>query len=124
MELRRGPSLWQSKNLLQHQSENTGAFLTKQISDLTDHAEKGIIGYTGVRSAPAPWKVSDAPESYIHLLKKAIIGIEIQIERMEGKFKTSQEMGDSDNKGVIEGFRIWAPKMDAILPPLSRREHR
>ena len=51
-----------------------------------------------------PWKVEDAPENYISLLQKNIIGIEIQVERLEGKFKMSQEMPQGDREGVIAGF--------------------
>ena len=47
----------------------------------------------------------DAPEKYIALLQKNIVGIEIQIERLEGKFKMSQEMQSGDRQGVVDGFR-------------------
>ncbi|KAI1412028.1 putative FMN-binding domain-containing protein [Hypoxylon sp. FL1857] len=80
------------------------AFLSKQISDLSQYAETSIMGYNGV-DKPGPWKVSDAPERYVELLQKNIIGIEICIERLEGKFKMSQEMGQGDTDGVIKGFR-------------------
>jgi transcriptional regulator len=42
---------------------------------------------------------------YIELMKKAIIGIEIQIERFEGKSKMSQEKTRNDSDGVIAGLR-------------------
>jgi len=90
------------------QSEETGAFLTRQISDLSQHAEKSIMGYTGSAadtSKPSPWQVSDSPDKYVGLLKKAIIGIEIEIDRLEGKFKMSQEMGAGDRAGVVKGFQ-------------------
>lgn len=50
------------------------------------------------------WKVSDAPTSYVDLLKKAIIGIEIQITSLGGKYKMSQELSEGDREGVINGF--------------------
>ncbi|CAK9784648.1 putative transcriptional regulator [Cutaneotrichosporon oleaginosum] len=75
-----------------------GAFLTRQIADLTDMME-GKRGDEGER-----WKVADAPEKYTDLLKKAIIGLEIRIDRIEGRFKLSQEMGDGDWAGVVRGF--------------------
>lgn len=86
--------------------EETSAFLARQIDDLSAHAERDIMGYTGPEgSRPAPWSVRDSPERYVELLKKAIIGVEIEITRLEGKFKMSQELGDGDRAGVIEGFR-------------------
>lgn len=79
-------------------SEETGGFLQKQVEELSQHAETGIMG------SASPWKVADAPESYVELLKKNIIGIEIRIERLQGKVKMSQEMKEGDREGVIEGF--------------------
>ena len=78
--------------------EDTGLFLRKQIRDLSNEAETGIMGYSD------PWKVDDTPENYISLLQKSIIGIEIQIERLEGKFKMSQDKPEGDLEGVIAGF--------------------
>ncbi|PSN60924.1 hypothetical protein BS50DRAFT_639615 [Corynespora cassiicola Philippines] len=50
------------------------------------------------------WKVSDAPAGYIKVLQRAVVGVEIEIERLEGKFKMSQEMGLGDRRGVVEGL--------------------
>lgn len=63
------------------------------------------MDYTGVGDRPGPWKVNDAPERYIELMKRAIVGIEIEITRLEGKVKMSQEMGKGDRAGVVKGFR-------------------
>lgn len=41
-------------------------------------------------SQPKPWKMTDAPADYIDTMLKAIVGIEVEIERLEGKFKLSQ----------------------------------
>ncbi|RKL32129.1 hypothetical protein BFJ72_g10709 [Fusarium proliferatum] len=78
----------------------TSSFLGQAISDLTDHNERGAMGYT----AESQWKVSDAPEKYVELLKRNIIGIEIEVTKLEGKFKMSQEMGIGDREGVVKGF--------------------
>ncbi|KAJ3494934.1 hypothetical protein NLG97_g3756 [Lecanicillium saksenae] len=86
-------------------SEEAGDFLGNQVSDLTDMSEASIMGYTGEGSAQKGWKVSDAPDTYVALLKKAIIGIEIKIDRLEGKFKMSQESTEGDREGIISGFK-------------------
>ncbi|MFG6082745.1 FMN-binding negative transcriptional regulator [Paracoccus litorisediminis] len=39
---------------------------------------------------PVPWKMGDAPRDYLDAMLKAIVGLEIQITRLEGKFKLSQ----------------------------------
>ncbi|KAF4950087.1 hypothetical protein FGADI_8426 [Fusarium gaditjirri] len=85
-------------------SEASSKFLQKQLEDLSEHTERSIMNYTGKGDQPGPWKVSDAPERYIELMKKNIIGIEISIHRLEGKFKMSQEMRKGDRDGVIKGF--------------------
>jgi transcriptional regulator len=55
-------------------------------------------------SSPVPWKVSDAPEPFIRSLLKGIIGLEISIQRLEGKWKVSQNRTDRERTGVIEGL--------------------
>jgi transcriptional regulator len=85
-------------------SEETGSFLSKQLDDLSQHAETSIMGYDGANGKPGAWRPSDAPERYIELLQKSIIGIEIVIDRLEGKFKMSQESTPGDRDGVVEGF--------------------
>jgi len=51
-----------------------------------------------------PWKVSDAPDEYIDKLVKAIVGIEIPINRLEGKMKLGQNRSKADQLGMIEGL--------------------
>lgn len=80
-----------------------GAFLAKQIRDLSNHTERSIMGYTG-GERPGPWVVEDAPERYIELMQRNIVGIEIRIEKVQGKFKMSQEMKPGDREGVVAGF--------------------
>lgn len=79
-------------------------FLSSQIDALSNHAETSVMEYTREGERPDPWEVADAPERYISLLQKAIIGIQIDITRLEGKFKMSQEMGAGDRAGVVQGF--------------------
>jgi transcriptional regulator len=53
---------------------------------------------------PAPWKVTDAPATYIDSQLKAIVGFECQITRLEGKQKFNQNRSVEDRLGVIEGL--------------------
>lgn len=80
-------------------SEVTGKFLSEQLQDLTTLGETHIMGHE------SPWKVGDAPENHIGLLSKNIIGIEIEITSMEGRFKLSQDKHVLDREGVVAGFR-------------------
>lgn len=74
------------------------AWLRRLLEQLTDHHE--------VKRQPAgePWKVSDAPAPYIDRLLDAIVGIEIPITRLEGKWKVSQNRTPEDRAGVIAGL--------------------
>jgi len=87
-------------------SPATISYLKKQISDLTFLSETRIMNHVGNvdPTLPKPWTVDEAPVNYVNLLRQAIIGIEIEIDRMEGKFKMSQDKGDGDWKGVVDGF--------------------
>lgn len=85
-------------------SEEKSDFLQEQTSALSYQSETKIMGYTGVGGAQADWKLSDAPDKYLEFMKKNIIGIEITIDKMEGKFKMSQEKRGGDRQGVIQGF--------------------
>ncbi|KAI0971642.1 hypothetical protein F4678DRAFT_70429 [Xylaria arbuscula] len=99
-------------------SEAFGEYLSKQMSDLTKHCETAIMGYgPGGREEARAWEVSDAPSSYIELLKKNLIGIEIEITRVEGRFKMSQEKVKGDRDGVINGIRNLE---NPIAEPLSQ----
>lgn len=73
------------------------AWLRRQLGDLTTFHEK---------ARPEPWAVSDAPTDYIASQMKAIVGIEIPIGQIEGKWKMSQNKDDVDRQGVINGMRF------------------
>lgn len=72
------------------------AWIRTQIGELTSSQEN--------RRAE-PWKVSDAPEPFIMGQIGAIIGVEIPIAAIEGKWKVSQNRSAADRRGVEEGLR-------------------
>lgn len=53
----------------------------------------------------APWSAADAPEKYIHGQLRAIVGIEIAVERVDAKAKLSQNRSAADRAGVVAGLR-------------------
>jgi transcriptional regulator len=55
-------------------------------------------------SRAAPWAVGDAPEDFIRAQLKGIVGIEIEIAEIEGKWKVSQNRPAADRQGVAEGL--------------------
>jgi transcriptional regulator len=54
----------------------------------------------------APWAVNDAPEPFIAAQMRGIVGIEIPITRIEGKWKVSQNRPEQDRAGVHAGLKI------------------
>ena len=70
-------------------------WLAQQISDLTMSQEG---------SREAPWAVTDAPATFIQSQIKGIVGLEIEITDMQGKWKVSQNRPAADRAGVAEGL--------------------
>lgn len=88
-------------------------WLRRQIDDLTRLNE-------GIR--PQPWAVDDAPADFIAAQMKAIVGIEIPIARIEGKWKMSQNRAAEDRAGVAAGLADVAdPHHDAALAEAVKR---
>lgn len=52
-----------------------------------------------------PWQVADAPVDYLEKMLHAIVGIELEITRWEGKWKLSQNKNGAEYQGVIEGLK-------------------
>ncbi len=71
-------------------------WLRRQVEDLTNLKEGGLS---------KPWKVGDAPEQYLASQLKGIVGIEIPIAKIEGKWKVSQNRPEVDRAGVVAGLR-------------------
>ena len=72
-----------------------GEWLMAHLSKLTNIQEAGF---------PVPWKVEDAPADYIASIAKGIVGLEMDIERIEGKWKVSQNRSEPDRSGVAKGL--------------------
>jgi transcriptional regulator len=90
------------------------AWLRRLLDALTDRHEAG---------QPAPWRVADAPADHVDRMLGAIVGIEIEIERIEGKFKLSQNHPPANRAGVIEGLRRRnAPGDTALADLMQTRE--
>ena len=69
---------------------------------LMTHLEKLVT--THEASFAVPWKVGDAPPDYIASQAKGIVGLQIDIERLEGKWKVSQNRSEQDRNGVAKGL--------------------
>jgi transcriptional regulator len=71
------------------------SWLSKQVGQLTTEHEA---------KQPIPWAVGDAPADYISAQLKGIVGLEIAITSIEGKWKVSQNRPEADRRGVAEAL--------------------
>jgi transcriptional regulator len=76
------------------------AWLRRLVEQLTDRHEAERGRTTGA----APWHVSDAPERYLDAQLELIVGIELPIARLDGKWKVSQNRTAEDRAGVVDGL--------------------
>lgn len=88
------------------------AWLHANISALADRHEAG---------RPQPWSVADAPPAFIASQLKGIVGIEIEIASLEGKFKASQNRPEADRRGVAEGLGAETDREAAPMRELVRQ---
>ena len=70
-------------------------WLRGQIAELTATHEAGRA---------APWAVDDAPEDFVAAMARQIVGLEIEIDDLRGKWKASQNRPAADRAGVIAGL--------------------
>jgi transcriptional regulator len=91
---------------------NDKAWLRQLLERLTDRHEA---------KQPKPWHVSDAPEDHIESMLRAIIGIDIAIDRIEGKFKLSQNHPDANRAGVLKGLSERNGRRDDELADLMQQ---
>jgi transcriptional regulator len=65
-----------------------------------------------------PWKVSDAPSAYIDKMLRAVVGIEITIDRVEGRLKVSQDEDEQDRRGTVEALQHSTDASTQVLASL------
>jgi transcriptional regulator len=72
-------------------------WLRRHVGELTAQQEK---------SETKPWAVTDAPERYIDVMLRGIVGFRFVISRLEGKWKMSQNRETQDAEGVVKGLGV------------------
>ena len=70
-------------------------WLLRHVTELTAQQE---------RNEAKPWTPSDAPNTYIEIMLRGIVGFRFAITRLEGKWKMSQNREMQDQAGVVEGL--------------------
>ncbi|CAM4093643.1 FMN-binding negative transcriptional regulator [Aeromonas bestiarum] len=85
-------------------------FVRRLLANLTRHHEAG---------EPTPWKMADAPRDYLEAMVQAVVGIEVEITGLVGKFKLSQNKEEADRQGAIEALQAKGQTAlaEAMLSP-------
>lgn len=91
------------------------AWLLTAVSELSDLHEQ---------RRPAPWAVTDAPESFIAQRLRGIVGVEVAIERIEAKAKRSQNRSEEDRRRVIEGLGQQGGARERLVAEQMERDLR
>lgn len=88
------------------------AWLRAFVEKLTDRHEA---------ARDEPWRVTDAPADYVDTMIGAIVGLEMPITRLTGKWKVSQNRPAQDRAGVVAGLRHERGQPGAAMSDLVRR---
>ena len=88
-------------------------WLRAHLESLTDIHEAG---------SGKPWKVSDAPADYLLSQMRGIVGLEMPIRRLEGKWKVSQNRDERDREGVIRALDELDTPESRAMGALVRRD--
>jgi transcriptional regulator len=68
------------------------------------HAHVAELTAQQERTESKPWSLSDAPDGFIEMMLRSIVGFRFAITRLEGKWKMSQNRELKDREGVVEGL--------------------
>lgn len=98
------------------------AYGSLELIDDTEWLRTLITRLTDRHEAPSakPWRVSDAPDAFLDAMLRGIVGIEIEVTRLEGKWKLGQNRPEADQDGVIEGLAQRGDAASAALAALAR----
>ena len=88
------------------------AWLRRHVTELTAQQE---------RTEAKPWALSDAPDAYIDVMLRGIVGFRFAITRLEGKWKMSQNREVKDREGVVQGLNARAAGDDLEMAEIVAR---
>ena len=82
------------------------AYGTLRVMDSDDELHRHLETLTDMHESAFanPWKVSDAPEDFLRTMKNGIVGLVLPIQRLEGKWKVSQNRNLGDQEAVMRGL--------------------
>lgn len=84
-------------------------------------AQLGAMASRFEGGAPRPWSIDDAAPGVIQGLLRGVVGLAIDVDRVEGKFKLGQNRAAEDRAGVVRALEERGAPGDADLAALMRR---
>jgi len=91
------------------------AWLAQQVEELTRTLEQRRV---------EPWAVGDAPADFVAMQRRAIVGIEIEILDIKGKWKVSQNRNAADRAGVVSGLDALGDEDSRAMAGIVRETSR
>ena len=85
---------------------------------LLPHVRRLVERHEAVRDEP--WSVDDAPADFVALQAKAIVGLELRLERIDAKRKLTQNRSEADFDGVGEALSGGSPRERAVAAEMRR----
>jgi transcriptional regulator len=89
---------------------------------LIPHVRRLVERHEAARAEP--WSVDDAPADFVTLQAKAIVGLELRIERIDAKRKLTQNRSQADFDGVVEALSGGSPREQAVATEMRRETPR
>ena len=83
-----------------------GDWMLALVNELTDQQES---------SRPAPWQVSDAPDDYIAVMLRGIVGVELEVKLLEGVWKLNQHRVTEDRQSTVDRLARSGSEQDAAI---------
>jgi transcriptional regulator len=87
-------------------------WLIEHLNQLTHVQEK---------TRDSDWQMSDAPHEYTQSMMRVLVGLDVEIDSMQGKFKLSQNRLEKDRLGVIQHLAESLDKQEVKLAKLSEQ---
>jgi transcriptional regulator len=88
-------------------------WLLRHVTELTAQQE---------RNEAKPWAPSDAPDTYIEVMLRGIVGFRFAITRLKGKWKMSQNREVQDRAGVVKGLNTRCAGDDLEMAQFISRQ--
>jgi transcriptional regulator len=96
-------------------TQHDPAWLVPHVRRLVERHEAG---------RPDAWSLDDAPPDYVAIQAKAIVGLELRIERIDAKRKLTQNRSQDDFDGVVAALSEGSPREQAVADEMRREPPR